>query len=137
MSSIRFRAWHKESKKMGDVIGMSWITKDFLVSVCVDIPPEKPEWRTEWFCPSFVLMQFTGYTTHRLPIADGRDEIWEGDIFEVAYGDGTCEMGVINRRPSGAWVWENEHTYIEMEDFMSSDATHRGDVYQSPELLER
>lgn len=83
------------------------------------------------------LMQWTGWTEHALSEKDGGREIWEGDIYEVTYGDGESELGVIKRLLNGQWIWDSLDSYQNIEDFAHSDMGYKGTIYENPELLEK
>lgn len=122
---IKFRAWHKDLKKMFK-IGQITLEKgtwnfepndrDF---IGISIPSQ----------PSFVLMQYTG-----LHDKNGK-EIYEGDILKVYY-KGMSEVGYVeydNDYCEYKIIINTDKDYFSL--WKSIDLEKIGNIYDNPELL--
>lgn len=122
---IKFRAWHKDLKKMFK-IGQITLEKgtwnfepndrDF---IGMSIPSQ----------PSFVLMQYTG-----LHDKNGK-EIYEGDILKVYY-KGMSEVGYVeydNDYCEYKIIINTDKDYFSL--WKSIDLEKIGNIYDNPELL--
>ena len=134
---IKFRAWHKEFKKMFKIGQItlekgSWNyepeNRDF---IGMSIP----------YQPSMVLMQYTGLNDKN------EKEIYEGDIvlldcyyYEEPAFDG--EFEVVYDEINGMWLLidledkENIYTFENIRGYYKSEIEVIGNIYDNPEMLE-
>ena len=137
MREIKFRAWHKEEKIMGEVLGIDILHKEIFFS------NEDADCYEHTDFKDIELMQYTG-----LEDKNGK-EIYEGDIvkFEDCSIDGTREfynIGVIEREGKRdelviihllfekTYFTENYMDFID-QTFEVSEII--GNIYENPELL--
>ena len=124
MREIKFRAWHKEKKIMGEVLGIDILHKEIFFS------------NGDVDCCGFAdlkyieLMQYTGLKDKN------NKEIYEGDIVKLRANHG---IGVIKYYDEcGAFVVE----YIKPRplvvlgmNYYKEDIEILGNIYENPELL--
>ena len=124
MREIKFRAWHKEKKIMGEVLGIDILHKEIFFSNedvdCYEYSDFK----------DIELMQYTGLYDKK-----GK-EIYEGDIVKLRANHG---IGVVKYYDEwGAFVVE----YIKPRplsvlgiNYYKEDTEILGNIYENPELL--
>ena len=124
MREIKFRAWHKEKKIMGEVLGIDILHKEIFFS------------NGDVDCCGFAdliyieLMQYTGLKDKN------NKEIYEGDIVKLRANHG---IGVVKYYDEwGAFVVE----YIKPRplavlgmNYYKEDIEVLGNIYKNPELL--
>lgn len=120
---IKFRAWDKELKQMGNVLGMSF-------GEWVDLesgPGENDEeWRTRM--KDVVLMQFTG-----LHDKNGK-EIYEEDVVKYPFCTGELRQGTVEWASWGTG-WEPFVICGKCGDVPQEDEVEViGNIYENPEL---
>lgn len=139
MKELKFRAFHKPSKKM---FGVGMI--DFVKKLIVGIIPSTNERLINYYdLNKCELMQFTGLTD-----CEGKD-IFEGDIVEVEFDDyysndfftideGSIFIGKIIFESFGYYI-EFDDTYMSINDINTFNIKIKilGNIHQNPELLEK
>lgn len=136
MREIKFRAWHKESKKMLRIQKMSFRHNKLL--------PYK--WDIEHDGCEFELMQYTGLKDK------SSKEIYEGDIIETyfVFSPGDAGYGVSQKPFIVSWDCERlafrakkpkskEFNLLDTIDFFTFQPQIYkviGNIYENPELLE-
>ena len=124
MREIKFRAWHKEEKIMGEVLGIDILHKEIFFS------NEDVDCYEHTDFKDIELMQYTGLKDKN------EKEIYEGDIVKFRANHG---IGVIKYSDEwGAFVVE----YIKPRplavlgmNYYKEDIEVLGNIYQNPELL--
>jgi len=123
----KFRAWHKELKKMYPVYTIEWIETKYM-RIC------SPQ--GDVFSINYVeIMQPTG-----LQDKNGKD-IYEGDIVRLSFGSyiGSC-FYIEKIKCSYFLCWKQANTFIHrdrlLEEFPERDLEVIGNIYQQPELLQ-
>ena len=121
MREIKFRAWHKEKKIMGEVLGIDILHKEIFFS------------NGDVDCCGFAdlkyieLMQYTGLKDMR------EKEIYEGDIVTLH----NSEYKVIFNTEEARFVLRNDE--FEMNIPFTNNNNKRmeviGNIYENPELL--
>ena len=121
---IKFRAWHKEKKIIGEVLGIDILHKEIFFS------NEDVDCYEHTDFKDIKLMQYTGLKDKN------NKEIYEGDIVKLRANHG---IGVIKYSDEwGAFVVE----YIKPRplavlgmNYYKEDIEVLGNIYQNPELL--
>ena len=115
MREIKFRAWHKKTKEMKQVIGLELQTMEIRVG--------EKEW---WFRNFAILMQYTG-----LKEKSGK-EIYEGDILSGDFPD-----LVFWDDDKGQWGLRNSENFDDTlwEIIRDNNPEIIGNIYENPELL--
>ena len=124
MRKIKFRAWHKEKKIMGEVLGIDILHKEIFFS------NEDVDCYEHTDFKDIELMQYTGLKDMR------EKEIYEGDIVKLRANHG---IGVIKYSDEwGAFVVE----YIKPRplavlgmNYYKEDIEVIGNIYENSELL--
>ena len=124
MREIKFRAWHKEEKIIGEVLGIDILHKEIYFSNENINCYEYTEFK------DIELMQYTGLKDMR------EKEIYEGDIVKLRANHG---IGVIKYSDEwGAFVIE----YIKPRplavlgiNYYKENIEILGNIYENPELL--
>lgn len=124
MREIKFRAWHKEKKIMGEVLGIDILHKEIFFS------NEDVDCYEHTDFKDIELMQYTGLKDMR------EKEIYEGDIVKLRANHG---IGVIKYSDEwGAFVVE----YIKPRplvvlgmNYYKEDIEVIGNIYENSELL--
>lgn len=124
MREIKFRAWHKEKKIMGEVLGIDILHKEIFFS------DEDIDCYEHSDFKDIELMQYTGLYDKK-----GK-EIYEGDIVKLRANHG---IGVIKYSDEwGAFIVE----YIKLRplavlgmNYYKEDIEVLGNIYENPELL--
>lgn len=124
MREIKFRAWHKEEKIMGEVLGIDILHKEIFFS------DEDVDCYEHTDFKDIELMQYTGLKDKN------NKEIYEGDIVKLRTNHG---IGVVkNYDEWGAFVVE----YIKPRplavlgtNYYKEDIEVIGNIYENPELL--
>lgn len=124
MREIKFRAWHKEKKIIGEVLGIDILHKEIFFS------DEDVDCYEHTDFKDIELMQYTGLKDKN------NKEIYEGDIVKLRTNHG---IGVVkNYDEWGAFVVE----YIKPRplavlgtNYYKEDIEVIGNIYENPELL--
>ena len=124
MREIKFKAWHKEEKIMGEVLGIDILHKEIFFS------DEDVDCYEHTDFKDIELMQYTGLKDKN------NKEIYEGDIVKLRTNHG---IGVVkNYDEWGAFVVE----YIKPRplavlgtNYYKEDIEVIGNIYENPELL--
>ena len=130
MREIKFRAWDKVEKKMGEV--------RILDFVCQMVQVKNEKYFAMWEFENIELLQFTG-----LKDKNGVD-IYEGDILEVHHHwddydgcSGTEKFLGVAIFKEGAFQvsrFEKMEFYLASSIIISNEI--KGNVYENPELME-
>ena len=124
MREIKFRAWHKEEKIIGEVLGIDILHKEIFFS------NEDVDCYEHSDFKDIELMQYTGLYDKN------EKEIYEGDIVKLRANHG---IGVVKYYDEwGAFVVE----YIKSKplavlgmNYYKEDIEVLGNIYKNPELL--
>ena len=124
MREIKFRAWHKEEKIIGEVLGIDILHKEIFFS------NEDVDCYEHTDFKDIELMQYTGLKDKN------RKEIYERDIVKLRANHG---IGIIKYYDEwGAFIVE----YIKPRplavlgmNYYKEDIEVLGNIYQNPELL--
>ena len=121
MREIKFRAWHKEEKIMGEVLGIDILHKEIFFS------NEDADCYGHTDFKDIELMQYTGLKDKN------EKEIYEGDIIICKYGP-QIAMEV-------KWVDEGFRTLGKYDGdnyvgFVKNNAEVIGNIYENKNLLE-
>ena len=123
MREIKFRAWHKEKKIMGEVLGINILHKEIFFS------------NEDVDCYGFAdfkdieLMEYTGLKDKN------NKEIYEGDI--LSDGNNEKPYKVIFENGSFRAEFEGyfeEHSF-DLIDVVAQGCEVVGNIYENPELL--
>ena len=121
MREIKFRAWHKEKKIMGEVLGIDILHKEIFFS------NEDVDCYEHTDFKDIELMQYTGLKDKN------NKEIYEGDIFHIGskkilYVVEWIDCGLKGRQiKNKSWIGL---------DYWKDDIEVIGNIYENPELLE-
>ena len=124
MREIKFRAWHKEEKIIGEVLGIDILHKEIFFS------NEDVDCYEHVDFKNIELMQYTGLKDMK------EKEIYEGDIVKLRANHG---IGIIKYYDEwGAFIVE----YIKPRplavlgmNYYKEDIEILGNIYENPELL--
>ena len=124
MREIKFRAWHKEEKIMGEVLGIDILHKEIFFS------NEDVDCYEHTDFKDIELMQYTGLKDKN------NKEVYEGDIVKLRANHG---IGVIKYYDEwGAFVVEyikpRSLTVLGM-NYYKEDIEILGNIYKNPELI--
>ena len=124
MREIKFRAWHKEEKIIGEVLGIDILHKEIFFS------NEDVDCYEHTDFKDIELMQYTGLKDKN------NKEIYEGDIVKLRANHG---IGVIKYYDEwGAFVVEyikpRPLTVLGM-NYYKEDIEILGNIYKNPELI--
>ena len=124
MREIKFRAWHKEKKIMGEVLGIDILHKEIFFS------NEDVDCYEHTDFKDIELMQYTGLKDKN------NKEVYEGDIVKLRANHG---IGVIKYYDEwGAFVVEyikpRPLTVLGM-NYYKEDIEILGNIYKNPELI--
>jgi len=128
MREIKFRAWNKIFKVMGDVSVLEWY-KNSSIFAYIRANNSVSGFQTDaTTVDEIVLMQYTG-----LKDKNG-EEIYEGDILKVIVGNKYEYMEVYFK--DGCFGWGKEHNGIYSFDPLDlEDIEVIGNIYENKELL--
>lgn len=119
MREIKFRAWHKEEKIMGEVLGIDILHKEIFFS------NEDVDCYEHTDFKDIELMQYTGLKDMR------EKEIYEGDILFEILGEEYFKVIFEN----GSYRAENEEYSLDLSEYAHL-CEIVGNIYQNPKLLE-
>lgn len=123
MREIKFRAWHKEKKIMGEVLGIDILHKEIFFS------NENVDCYGHVDFKNIELMQYTGLKDKN------NKEIYEGDILS----DGNDEKPYKVIFENGSFRAEFEGDFEEYSFDLIDVVLHRceivGNIYENPELI--
>ena len=124
MREIKFRAWHKEEKIMGEVLGIDILHKEIFFS------NEDADCYGHTDFKDIELMQYTGLKDKN------EKEIYEGDIVKLRNNHG---IGVVKYYDEwGAFVIEyvkSKPLVVLGMSYYKEDIEVIGNIYENPELL--
>ncbi len=131
MNNLKFRAWHKESEEMYEIISLNFGRNCKLSTInCV---PKYSEEEMIFDSQEIELMQWTTWNdAQNLPI-------FEGDIIDCGHGDGIGRMKVQwdKDKCMFCFMWVGKpYDWHEFDEFSESDLLIVGNIYENPELLE-
>ena len=119
MREIKFRAWHKEKKIMGEVLGIDILHKEIFFS------NEDVDCYEHTDFKNIELMQYTGLKDMM------EKEIYEGDILFEILGEEYFKVIFEN----GSYRAENEEYSLDLSEYAHL-CEIVGNIYQNPKLLE-
>ena len=118
MREIKFRAWHKEKKIMGEVLGIDILHKEIFFS------NEDVDCYEHTDFKDIELMQYTGLKDMR------EKEIYEGDILFESFGEEYFKVvfkdGSFRLKTGGCSLPLKEYAHI---------CEVVGNIYKNPELI--
>ena len=123
MRKIKFRAWHKEKKIMGEVLGIDILHKEIFFS------NEDVDCYEHTDFKDIELMEYTGLKDKN------NKEIYEGDI--LSDGNNEKPYKVIFENGSFRAEFEGyfeEHSF-DLIDVVAQGCEVVGNIYENPELL--
>ena len=118
MREIKFRAWHKEKKIMGEVLGIDILHKEIFFS------NEDVDCYEHTDFKNIELMQYTGLKDMM------EKEIYEGDILFEILGEEYFKVIFEN----GSYRAENEEYSLDLSEYAHL-CEIVGNVYENSELL--
>lgn len=118
MREIKFRAWLKEKKIMGEVLGIDILHKEIFFS------NEDVDCYEHTDFKDIELMQYTGLKDMR------EKEIYEGDILFEILGEEYFKVIFEN----GSYRAENEEYSLDLSEYAHL-CEIVGNVYENPELI--
>nr|DAN32580.1 MAG TPA: YopX protein [Caudoviricetes sp.] len=123
MREIKFRAWHKEKKIIGEVLGIDILHKEtFFSNEDVDCY-EHVDFK------NIELMQYTG-----LKDKNGK-EIYEGDILFESFGEKYYKVVFENGSFRAEFEGDFEEHSFDLIDVVAQGYEVVGNIYRNPELL--
>ena len=123
MREIKFRAWHKEKKIMGEVLGIDILHKEIFFS------------NGDVDCCGFAdlkyieLMQYTGLKDKN------NKEIYEGDILFESFGEKYYKVVFENGSFRAEFEGDFEEHSFDLIDVVAQGCEVVGNIYENPELL--
>lgn len=122
MREIKFRAWHKQQKRMEPVKMLGLDHQSLFIRIPSDLDPYHPD-RNSWDYNEIELMQYTG-----LHDKNGK-EIYESDVLSVEGYD----IGVIEY-DKGCYRLKSSYYLTACEDTSESLFEVIGNIYENPVL---
>lgn len=123
MREIKFRAWHKEKKIIGEVLGIDILHKEIFFS------NEDVDCYEHVDFKNIELMQYTG-----LKDKNGK-EIYEGDILFESFGEKYYKVVFENGSFRAEFEGDFEEYSFDLIDVVAQGYEVVGNIYQNPELL--
>ena len=123
MREIKFRAWHKEKKIIGEVLGIDILHKEIFFS------NEDVDCYEHVDFKNIELMQYTG-----LKDKNGK-EIYEGDILFESFGEKYYKVVFENGSFRAEFEGDFEEYSFDLIDVVAQGYEVLGNIYQNPELL--
>lgn len=123
MREIKFRAWHKEKKIMGNVLGIDILHKEIFFS------NEDVDCYEHVDFKNIELMQYIG-----LKDKNGK-EIYEGDILFESFGEKYYKVVFENGSFRAEFEGDFEEYSFDLIDVVAQGYEVVGNIYQNPELL--
>jgi len=123
MREIKFRAWHKEKKIMGEVLGIDILHKEIFFS------------NGDVDCCGFAdlkyieLMQYTGLKDKN------NKEIYEGDILFESFGERYYKVVFENGSFRAEFEGDFEEHSFDLIDVVLHRCEIIGNIYENPELI--
>ena len=123
MREIKFRAWHKGKKIMGNVLGIDILHKEIFFS------NEDVDCYEHVDFKNIELMQYTG-----LKDKNGK-EIYEGDILFESFGEKYYKVVFENGSFRAEFEGDFEEHSFDLIDVVAQGYEVVGNIYRNPELL--
>lgn len=123
MREIKFRAWHKEKKIIGKVLGIDILHKEIYFSNENINCYEYTEFK------DIELMQYTGLKDMR------EKEIYEGDILFESFGEKYYKVVFENGSFRAEFERDFEEYSFDLIDVVAQGCEIVGNIYENPELL--
>ena len=123
MREIKFRAWHKEEKIIGEVFGIDILHKEIFFS------------NGDVDCYGFSdfkyieLMQYTGLKDKN------NKEIYEGDILFESFGERYYKVIFENGSFRAEFEGDFEEYSFDLIDVVAQGCKVVGNIYENPELI--
>ena len=123
MREIKFRAWHKEKKIMGEVLGIDILHKEIFFS------NEDVNCYEHTDFKDIELMEYTG-----LKDLSGK-EIYEGDIIFESFSEEYFKVVFKNGSFRAEFEGDFEEYSFDLIDVVAQGCEIVGNIYENPELL--
>ena len=123
MREIKFRAWHKEKKIIGEVLGIDILHKEIFFS------NEDVDCYEHSDFKDIELMQYTGLKDMR------EKEIYEGDILFESFGEKYYKVVFENGSFRAEFEGDFEERSFDLIDVVAQSCEIVGNIYENPELL--
>ena len=123
MREIKFRAWHKEKKIMGEVLGIDILHKEIFFS------NEDVNCYEHTDFKDIELMQYTGLKDKN------NKEIYEGDILSDGNNDKPYKVIFENGSFRAEFDGDFEEYSFDLIDVVAQGCEVVGNIYENPELI--
>lgn len=123
MRKIKFRAWHKEEKIMGEVLGIDILHKEIFFS------NENVDCYEHTDFKDIELMQYTELKDKN------NKEIYEGDILFESFGERYYKVVFENGSFRAEFEGDFEEHSFDLIDVVLHCCEIIGNIYENPELL--
>ena len=123
MREIKFRAWHKEEKIMGEVLGIDILHKEIFFS------NEDVDCYEHTDFKDIELMQYTGLKDKN------NKEIYEGDILSNGNNEKPYKVIFENGSFRAEFEEDFEEYSFDLIDVVAQGCEIIGNIYENPELL--
>lgn len=129
----KFRAWHKESKKMCKVHKMNFNDDGEVVSLYLKVPEIPHPYYTEVKADNIELMQWIGLNDAN------KKEIYENDILIYHNGGGVdtymIERSIYNWQLQARYLYFPGNNIEYLEETPTDSSIIVGNIYENSELL--
>ena len=123
MRKIKFKAWHKEKKIMGEVLGIDILHKEMFFS------NEDVDCYEHTDFKDIELMQYTGLKDKN------NKEIYEGDILSDGNNEKPYKVIFENGSFRAEFEGDFEEHSFDLIDVVTQGCEVVGNIYKNPELL--
>lgn len=123
MREIKFRAWHKEKKIMGEVLGIDILHKEIFFS------NEDVDCYEHTDFKYIELMEYTGLKDKN------NKEIYEGDILFESFGEKYYKVVFENGSFKAEFEGDFEEYSFNLIDVVAQGCEVVGNIYENSELL--